>query len=172
MRFVFALLILCFVIAISTQSCQKDNTPPRTDTLVVNHLDTLVHLDTLYHSDTIYVKNPSSIIGLWIGTYSVVAGPVTGNQNLYYSYELHNDNTIQMVGTGGLGQTNYGSGTWSLSGTNFSAHIVTTNLNDAGTAETVTGTYDSTNYKLSGIVTQDGVMTSVYKASFSLDKVQ
>ncbi|MDQ2753186.1 MAG: hypothetical protein M3R72_09205, partial [Bacteroidota bacterium] len=104
MRFVFALLILCFVIAISTQSCQKDNTPPRTDTLVVNHLDTVVHLDTLYHSDTVYVKNPTSILGLWIGTYSVTAGPTIGNQNLYYSYELHKDNTIQMLGTGGLGQ--------------------------------------------------------------------
>ncbi len=152
MKLAFTLLSLCFLIAFTNQSCQKEHTPPRTD--------------------TVYVKNPKTILGLWIGTYSVTQGPVTGNQNVYYSYELHKDSTIQMVGTGGLGQTNYALGTWSLSGVNFSAHILTTNLSDAGTEETVTGTYDSTNYKLSGIITQDGVKNSIYEASFSLDKVQ
>lgn len=151
MKLILALLSFCFVISFSTQSCQKDNTTPRTD--------------------TIYIKSPTSILGLWIGTYSVTVGPVKNNQNLYYSYELHEDSTIQVVGTGGLGQTNYASGTWSLSGTNFSAHIVTTNLNDAGTAQTVVGIYDSTKSKLSGMVTDDGISSSTYNVNFSLDKV-
>ena len=164
MRFLLVLSSFCFLILFSTQSCQKDNDPPFTDTLVISHTD------TLFHSDTVYIKEPTSIFGLWVGTYDVTTGPVAGNQDLYYSYELHTDSTIQMVGLAGGGVTNYGNGTWHLQGTVFSAHIVTINLSDAGTAQTVTGTYDSTTSKLSGIVKNDG--TAAYEASFVLEKVQ
>jgi len=164
MKLLFSLVTLCLLAAFS-QSCTKDVPVWVTDTLVIHHVD------TLYNIDTVYIAQPNSIYGLWIGTYDVTDGPGAGTKDWYYSYELHKDGTIQMVGTGGQGQTNYGSGTWSLqNGTDFSAHITTTNLSDAGTAQTITGTYDSTNNKLSGTVTNDkGVY---YKATFEMEKVQ
>ncbi len=169
MKLLFALLLLCFAIAFSTQSCQKDSTPPKTDTLIVTHVDTLVHIDTLHHSDTIYVKKPTSIFGLWIGTYDITKGPQTGMSGFYYSYELHTDSSIQMTSTGSDGLTYYGNGTWSLHNTSFSAHILTTNLSNNGIWETVQAAYDSVNSKLSGIATQD--LYSNYQANFVLEKV-
>ena len=164
MRFVLVLLFFCSVIMFSTQSCQKDNDSPVTDTLVISHTD------TLFDSDTVYIKDPSSIFGLWIGTYDITKGPEAGMTGFYYSYELHTDSTIQMTGTGSDGLTSYGNGTWSLRNTTFTAHITTTNLSNAGVKQTVTATYDSTNYKLIGIVTDDYV--PIYEASFKMEKVQ
>ena len=164
MRFFIVLLSFCFLILFSTQSCQKDNDPPVTDTLIISHID------TLFHSDTVYVKQPASIFGLWIGTYDVTKGPETGKKGFYYSFELHTDNTIQVVSTGSDGLTYYGNGTWSLQATSFSAHITTTNLSNSGVKQTVTGTYDSLHNMLSGIIIDDNYTN--YEASFNLEKVQ
>jgi len=164
MKLLLSLLALILLLTFS-QSCTKDVPVPVTDTLVINHVD------TLYNIDTLYVTQPTSIYGLWIGTYDVTGGPDAGLKNFYYSYELHKDGTLQMVGTGGQGQTNYGLGTWSLKdGINFSAHLTTTNLSDAGTAQTITGIYDSTTNKLSGTVSNDS--GAFYQATFKMEKVQ
>jgi hypothetical protein len=119
----------------------------------------------------VYVTQPTSIFGLWIGTYDVTGGSDAGVSDMYYSFELHKDNTIQVTGLGGDGLTYYGNGTWNLhNGTAFSAHITTTNLIQTGVSQTVVGTYDSTNNKLSGTVTNDNGY--FYKASFKMEKVQ
>jgi len=164
MKLFFSIFILC-LLSLFSQSCTKDVPVPVTDTLVLHHID------TLYNVDTIYIAQPSSIYGLWVGHYDITIGPDAGSTNIYYSYELHTDHTIQMVGAGADGLTYYGTGTWSLNGTAFSAHIVTTNLGVAGTAQTVAGTYDSTNNKLSGTVTNDDVRYP-FKANFDMEKVQ
>lgn len=164
MKFILVLLFFCSVIMFSTQSCQKDNDPPVTDTLVISHTD------TLFHSDTVYIKEPSSIFGLWIGTYDITRGPEAGRTGFYYSYELHTDSTIQIVSTGTDGLTYYGSGTWTLQNTSFEAHTTATNLSNTGVVQTIKGTYDSVQNKLSGVVTDDYV--PIYGASFDLEKVQ
>ena len=81
--------------------------------------------------------------------------PEAGRTDLYYSFELHKNNTIQVVSVGADGQTYYGLGVWSLNGSIFSAHIKKTYFNQVGTPQAITGTYDSTNNKLSGIVVND-----------------
>lgn len=164
MRFILALLTFCSLILFSTQSCQKDTDPPVTDTLIISHTD------TLFHSDTVYVKEPLSILGLWIGTYDVTKGTDAGRKDFYYSFELHTDSTIQVISTGDDGMTYYGIGSWKLKSTSFSAHITTTNLSTAGVPQTITATYDSAHNKLTGIVTDDNY--SDYEASFNLEKVQ
>lgn len=164
MKIVLSLFSFCFLILFSTQSCQKDVSPPLTDTLIISHID------TLYHSDTVYVKDPASIFGLWIGTYDVTKGADAGTKGLYYSFELHTDSTMQKTGVGADGMTYYANGNWSLKGTSFSAHIINTNLINAGVPQTITGTYDSTNSKLSGIVTDD--LYSDYQEVYALEKVR
>ena len=165
MKLFLSIVTFCLLL-VFTQSCTKEVPgKPVTDTLVINHVD------TLYNIDTLYIAQPTSILGLWVGTYDVVSGADAGKTDFYYSFELHKDNTIQVTGLGGDGMTYYGIGTWSLKqGTAFSAHVTTTNLVHTGVPQTIIGTYDSTSNKLSGTVTND--YDTYYKASFELEKVQ
>jgi hypothetical protein len=171
MKLLLSLLTLCLLLEFSQSSCTKEVAVPYTDTLVLSHVDTLFNKDTLYNKDTIYIAQPTSIYGLWIGNYDITVGQEAGRKDIHYSYELHKDQTIQMTGAGADGMTYYASGTWSLNGTAFWAHIITTNLSAAGTPQTVTGTYDSTNNKLSGIVSNDDARYP-FQASFDMEKVQ
>ena len=170
MKLLLSLFTLA-LLATFSQSCTKDVPVPVTDTLVINHVDTLYNIDTLYNKDTLYVTQPTSIYGLWIGTYNITIGPAAGVTNLYYSYELHKDNTIQMTGEGADGMTYYGSGTWSLSGTAFTAHIITTNLSQNGVPQTVSGTYDSVTNHLSGILSNDDIRYP-FQANYEMEEVQ
>jgi hypothetical protein len=159
MKFILSISALCLLL-VASQSCTKEVPGiPVTDTLVLNHVDTL------------YITQPTSITGLWVGTYDVTSGTDAGKKDFYYSFELHNDSTIQVIGLGGDGMTYYGIGTWSLqNGTAFSAHVTTTNLVHTGISQTIIGTYDSTGSKLTGTTTND--YDADYQASFELEKVQ
>lgn len=164
MKVLLSLLTLSLILFFS-QSCTKEVPVPVTDTLVLHHVD------TLYNIDTLYIAQPTSITGLWVGTYDVTSGTDAGKKDFYYSFELHKDSTIQVIGLGGDGMTYYGIGTWSLqNGTAFSAHVTTTNLVHTGIPQTIVGTYDSKGSKLTGIITND--YGDDYQASFELEKVQ
>jgi hypothetical protein len=165
MKVLSSVLALCLLLEFSQSSCTKEVPVPYTDTMVLSHMD------TLYNIDTLYITQPSSIYGLWIGHYNTTSGPDAGRTNLYYSYELHKDYTMQMTGVGADGMSYYGIGTWSLKGPKFSGHITTTNLGVTGTQQTIYANYDSVNNKLSGIVSDDD-LRSPFKANLEMEKVQ
>jgi hypothetical protein len=108
------------------------------------------------------------IVGLWIGTYDVIEGsePAT---SLYYSYDLRSDSSILMQGLGADGNTYYGTGTWSLTDTAFSANISTTNLSQEGVVQHVNAVYHKKNGTLSSghVETVDGP----FRASFTLSRI-
>jgi hypothetical protein len=108
------------------------------------------------------------IVGLWIGTYVQTSGDPSGD-SLYYSYDLRADSTVLTVSEGGDGNTYYGQGKWTLSGTSFSALISTTNLGQEGAEQIVTAIYNKSNGTLtSGKVENIG---NPFRANFSLSRI-
>ena len=90
------------------------------------------------------------ITGFWVGTYTV------DNLNqppLYFAFSIQSDSTIIIQGQGGDGKTYYQYGTWSLSGTSFSASATTTDPEylNSGVVETFTANFDNKGKLASGV---------------------
>ena len=90
------------------------------------------------------------ITGFWVGTCTV------DNLNqppLYFAFSLQSDSTIIIQGQGGDGKTYYQYGTYSLSGTSFSASATTTDPEylNSGVVETFTAAFDNKGKLTSGI---------------------
>ena len=120
----FGIFILAFVftsISLVNSSCSKTNTVTDTVTKIV--------VDTL--------KPPTTIVGIWVGTYQVTGSPTT----YYYSFDLRPDGTLLHKGTGADGNTYYGQGSYTVSGTTFNYSDTTLNLGQIGAVEHGTGTY-------------------------------
>lgn len=110
--------------------------------------------------------NPNPIVGLWMGTYT---GTEVAGKNLYYSFDLRADSTVLSQSLGGDGNTYYSSGTWSLSGTNFTATITAQNFSNAGVVQNITATYSSANGTLTGQAVHASDATKIFV--FTLNRV-
>ena len=149
----FGILILVFAftsVSVVNSSCSKTNTVTDTVTKIV--------VDTL--------KPPTTIVGIWVGTYQVTGSPTT----YYYSFDLRPDGTLLHKGTGADGNTYYGQGTYTLNGTTFNYSDTTLNLSQAGAVEIGTGTYTATDGTLTGSWQNPGGTTVI--GTFSLTKSQ
>jgi hypothetical protein len=108
------------------------------------------------------------IVGLWTGTYMVTSeGPQS--DSLYYSFDLKSDSSMLVQGLGADGNTYYGIGKWSLTGTAFSATITTINLGQYGAVQKATAIYSSTTGLLNSGVVQS--VPASYTASFHLSRI-
>ena len=87
------------------------------------------------------------MVGLWIGTYSAANEDVQG---LYESFDLKADSTLEVQSQGADGNTYYGAGTWSTSGTNFTTIYTENNFGNQGKAATFTGTWTAATMQVSG----------------------
>jgi hypothetical protein len=111
--------------------------------------------------------NPHPIVGLWIGLSQVDGQPQLGSA--YYSFDIRSDDSILVQGQGASdGLTYYGAGTWSISGTTFTATSHILNLGQTGVVQTVTAKYDSTAGTLSAGTWQNNSSTS---GTFVLQRV-
>jgi hypothetical protein len=134
------LAVLLFTLSISLFSCSKSSNSPTP-------------------------TNP--IVGLWIGTQMPNDG--SSSVPLYYSYDLKSDSTLLMQGAGSDGNTYYGVGKWSLTGTAFTAEITATNLGQAGVKQNITAVYSSGLGKLANGTIQ--TVGNSYSATFTLDRI-
>ncbi len=136
---------LIFGFTICFTSCTKTTT----QTIYTHDTTTIVTRDTIINRDTLVVVTPKNpIIGLWVGVLTAVNEPLAGP--LYYSCDIRADSTILTTGLGADGNTYYSAGTWSLSGTAFSATITSTTLSNKGTVQNVSLIYNQTNGTLIG----------------------
>jgi len=90
-------------------------------------------------------SSPSTypIEGLWTGTYSVNTMPLQGS--LTYTIAVKPGGEILTEGKGGDGKSHYASGTWALSGNNFTATIITFPFsNIIPVTQSITATYSNT----------------------------
>lgn len=110
------------------------------------------------------------IVGLWTGTFKVVAGAQdVGVGNLYYSFDLKADSTMLVQSLGADGNTYYSTGTWSLSGTAFTAKYTTTNRETEVVTQDAVAVYNKDNGSLSnGVITSAG---SDSRFEFNLTRV-
>jgi hypothetical protein len=142
----FGILILAFVftsISLVNSSCSKTNTVTDTVTKIV--------VDTL--------KPPTTIVGIWVGTYQVTGSPTT----YYYSFDLRPDGTLLHKGIGSDGNTYYGQGSYTVNGTTFSYSDTVLNLSQTGTVETGSGTYTAADSTITGnLENEGGVLTGTF----------
>ncbi len=119
-------LFLAFVftsISLVNSSCSKTNTVTDTVTKIV--------VDTL--------RPPTTIVGVWVGTYQVTGSPAIN----YYSFDLRPDGTLLHKGVGADGNTYYGQGRYTINGTAFSYSDTVLNLGQAGSVENGSGIYSA-----------------------------
>lgn len=112
-------------------------------------------------------KEEFPIVGLWIG--SQVPEDGSAVTPLYLSVDLLADSTIQTSGLGGDGNTYYSKGTYSLSGTAFTASVKVTGSYQNGLTQTLTATYHPENGTITG-----GELVNVgtsYHGSFTLARI-
>jgi hypothetical protein len=134
-----------FVFAVCVASCTKTST----QTIITHDTTTIITRDTVINRDTIVVVSPMNpIVGLWVGVLTAVNEPQAGA--LYYSCDLRADGTILTTGLGADGNTYYSSGTWSLSGSVFTATITSTTLSNKGVVQNVSLIYSQANGTLTG----------------------
>jgi hypothetical protein len=132
--FIISLLSVILILSSCTKTVTNPAPTPTIDTLFIK--------DTVIMLDTVVLKPTNAIVGLWIGTFTANNEPQAGH--LYYNYDIREDGTILTFGVGADGNTYYSSGTWTLSGLNFSARYTTLNLSQKGVIQSVTAKYDST----------------------------
>ena len=137
----FFLFLLSAILVFS--SCTKTVTNPAP----VPTVDTLIIKDTLVIKDTIFLHDLNPIVGLWIGTLTANNEPLAGR--LYYSFDIRSDGSILTQSLGADGNTYYNEGTWSLSGTAFSATTTCTTVPYQGAVENLTAIYDKDHGTLS-----------------------
>jgi hypothetical protein len=155
-----SLPILIIALAICAVSCSKSNDTPSAP--IVTH-DTVV----IITHDTILSVPANSIIGLWIGTLTAVNEPQAGP--LTYSFDIRADGTILTESEGADGFTYYSAGTWTLSGTAFSATIISTTATNKGVVQNITAVYNKTNGTLSSGVWQNASGNA--SGTFSLSRI-
>ena len=113
------------------------------------------------------VDETHPITGLWIGTYNITQAVETG-ENLYYSFFIRNDDTIQVQSVGADGNTYYGLGTWMLNDSSFQATFTTTNSGQQGVIQNATAVYDKNEGELrNGVVQTEG---QFFTANFELKR--
>jgi ABC-type Fe3+-hydroxamate transport system substrate-binding protein len=156
----FGILFLAFVftsISLVNSSCSKTNTVTDTvsKTITVTDTVTKIVVDTL--------KPPTTIVGVWVGTYQITGLPTS----YYYSFDLRPDGTLLHKGTGADGNTYYGQGRYTVNGTAFSYSDTVLNLGQTGTVETGSGTYSAADSTITGNLENDG---GVLTGSFSVMK--
>ncbi|MEO6961033.1 MAG: hypothetical protein ABIY90_03650 [Puia sp.] len=157
----FGLILVSSILIFS--SCTKTVTNPAP----VPTVDTLIIRDTLVIRDTIALQELHPIVGLWIG--SQIPGDGSTTIPLYYSFNIKSNNTILVAGSGADGNTYYAIGTWSLTGTSFTATITVSNLSQAGAKQNISATYNSNDGTLtSGAITSIGYP---YSATFTMDRI-
>ena len=117
-------VLIALVIILSQVSCEKDNDQdPNTDTYPIE--------------------------GLWIGTYTVNGQPGLGNQ--YYSFVIKPDGTLIQDGKA-ANQQAICIGTWTLTGTNFSANFTSIwGVSGVGVVQNVTANWDNKGHLTSGV---------------------
>lgn len=147
---VISFLFLSFFLSVS---CTK------TETKTVTNTDTVVKIVT----DTI--RPPVTIVGFWVGTYQVTGFP----QSYYVSFDLRPDGVFLYKGTGADGNTYYGQGTYTLTGSNFSYTFTTLNGSQTGAVQNGTATYTSAAGTISGNWLNQGTTVG---GPFSLAKSQ
>jgi hypothetical protein len=134
-------------------------------------LSLLALITMLFTFSSCEKDNPSPtypIVGLWIGSYGITSGAPPAD-SLYYSLNLRSDSSVITHSMGADGNTYYGTGTWSLTGTTLSATITTSNFSQAGAVQKLNADYNSKDGKLTS-----GVINSVggnFSATFNLDRV-
>jgi hypothetical protein len=139
------ILILAFVftsISLVNSSCSKTNTVTDTVTKIV--------VDTL--------RPPTTIAGIWVGTYQVTGSPTT----YYYSFDLRPDGTLLHKGTGADGNTYYGQGRYTVNGATFNYSDTTLNLGQTGTIETGSGIYSAVDSTITGNLIGGGTITGTF----------
>jgi hypothetical protein len=149
----FCLLLVCSFLIFS---CSKST--PVTNT--ITHDTTIItHDTTILTHDTVIVKSPlNPIAGLWVGTLTAANEPSAGA--LYYSFDIRADNTILTQSEGADGSTFYNHGTWSLSGTVFSA---TTTSDLSGVIQNITAVYSDSGRLSSGVwANKDGSASGTF----------
>ena len=142
------ILILAFVftsISLVNSSCSKTNTVTDTVTKIV--------VDTL--------KPPTTIVGIWVGTYQVTGSPTT----YYYSFDLRPDGTLLHKGIGADGNTYYGQGRYTVNGATFNYSDTTLNLGQTGTVETGSGIYSAADSTITGNLIGGGVFTGTFSVA-------
>ena len=162
MKFLTFILFILFSSVLFFTSCTKTvNNPvptPITDTLLIK--------DTLVIKDTIVQKDLNPMVGYWMGTLTANNEPQAGA--LYYSFDIRADSTILTQSLGADGNTYYSEGTWTLSGSTFSATITSTTLPNKGVIENLSGNYDKNDGTLIGTWTTVGANAI---GTFSLSRI-
>ena len=151
-KFVFplsALFVPFFILSLSagTSSCEKEND---TDTVIKQEC-------------------PASILGLWIGTYTVDQLP--NDPPRYFSFIIKPDGTM-IVESKPLGTNSFfGSGTWTLNNNTLSCtYIYPSTVQGYPVSQSANATYDKTALKLtSGVWTDSGAPSGTGK--FTMSKV-
>jgi hypothetical protein len=152
-KFFLSLLIVCSLLIFS---CSKST--PVTNT--ITHDTTIItHDTTILTHDTVIVKSPlNPIVGLWVGTLTAINEPSAGA--LYYSFDIRADSTILTQSEGADGNTYFNHGTWSLSGSAFSA---TTSADLTGVVQTITAVYSDSGRLSSGVwANKDGSASGTF----------
>lgn len=72
------------------------------------------------------VTETNTVLGLWIGTYTVNQVPAQGA--LYYSFIFKPDGKVLTEGKGGNGATYYSQGTWTLTGNEINCTYTSINF--------------------------------------------
>jgi hypothetical protein len=112
-----------------------------------DNVNTTLHdTTTLVVKDTVWETTPKNpIVGLWIGKY-LNNGAV---DSFYYSYDIQANGNMISTAIGDVNTTDAASGSWQLTGTNFTATL--TQLSQSVTlVQDIAATYDSTTGTLTG----------------------
>jgi|SRR6185312_7884177 hypothetical protein len=165
MKFCLFLLSAILIFSSCTKTITNPAPVPTVDTLIIK--DTLVLKDTLLIKDTILLHDLNPIVGLWIGTLTANNEPWAGN--LYYSADIRANGSILTQSLGADGNTYYNEGTWTLSGTAFSATTTCTTVPYQGTVEKWTAVYDKENGTLSSGAWE--TVGAIATGTFSLNRI-
>src|ERR1700685_4307600 len=136
MKNAFCQLVFGSISLFVVLSCTKTNTNTVTDIVT----------DTITKTVTDTIKPSPTIVGFWVGTYQVTGTPTA----YYYSFDLRPDTTLIYKAVGSDGNTYYGAGTYSLTGTAFTFTFTVLNLSLAGAVQTGTGTYTASTATITG----------------------
>ena len=165
MKFFLFLLSAILIFSSCTKTITNPAPVPTVDTLIIK--DTLVLKDTLLIKDTILLHDLNPIAGLWIGTLTANNEPLAGA--LYYGAAIRADGSILTQSQGADGNTYYNEGTWTLSGTTFSATITCTTVPHQGVVENITAIYDKENGTLASGAWE--TVGAIATGTFSLSRI-
>jgi hypothetical protein len=126
--------------------------------------------DTTYVFDTVSIKPKVTIVGVWVGSYFINGAPTT--DSFYYQFDIRADNLVYTIGSGTYGTAGYASGPWSLTGTSFSATLISMNGVTPENIQVITATYDSTSGMLTNGVWVDSVGNGGQTGTMTLARIQ